>query len=125
MGKLLLAGFFLLFVAGTCQNENDELGVHHIYYKECREFGSYSYVCFDSVFTDSRCPVDVVCVWAGEAVAGFKVDMPDERFYVALKIGEDTIIGDYKITFEDLLPYPNTKVHFDRKDYIAKILIEK
>jgi hypothetical protein len=33
-------------------------------------------VTFTGVLSDSRCPVDVVCVWAGDAVAKVEVSQP-------------------------------------------------
>lgn len=33
-------------------------------------------VTFTGVLSDSRCPVDVVCVWAGDAVARLEVSQP-------------------------------------------------
>lgn len=114
----------LLFFAGTCTDENFGIGLNEIRYKECREFDVDNYVCFDSVITDSRCPVDVICIWEGEATAGFRANISGENHYLNIRVGEDTIVGDYKIIFEDLVPYRDTRVEFEIEDYRARIIIE-
>jgi hypothetical protein len=84
-------------------------------------------ICFDSVITDSRCPEDVVCVWAGEAVARFNIRRGQmQSISLDLYLGTtDTTVGDYRISFVELLPYPNTKVERIPADYIARIVVKR
>lgn len=124
MLKLFVPIIILLFYTGTCTEENFGAGLNDIPYKECREFDVGNYICFDSVITDSRCPVNVICIWAGEAIAGFRTNISGENYYLHIRVGEDTIVGDYKIIFEDLLPYRDTRVEFETEDYRARIFIE-
>jgi len=86
-----------------------------------------SFICFDSVLTDSRCPVDVYCFWAGEAIARFEfVKCNGDKISSDLRVGTlDSIIGDYKFSFIDLLPYPGMENHGGQKDYVAKILVKE
>ena len=43
--------------------------------------------CFDSVITDSRCPENVICIWAGEAIARFSVhNQSNEPVFLDLPI---------------------------------------
>lgn len=124
MLKIFISVILVIMYAGTCTDKEAGSGVNDIRYKECRELGEDIYVCFDSVIADSRCPVDVVCIWEGEAAAGFRVSTYDGTHFLQMKVGEDTVVGDYKIIFEDLVPYPNTKVEVDPEDYIARVVVE-
>src|SRR5512133_3191605 len=64
------------------------------------DFGMRNTICFDSVLTDSRCPENVVCIWAGEAIVRFKFNTyGKESRWVDLHAGtNDTIINGYKFS---------------------------
>lgn len=83
-------------------------------------------ICFDSVLTDSRCPVDATCIWAGEAIARFKIEKFDSNpIFVDLHTGTiDTVVQGYNISFIDLLPYPTTEHQIDPGEYKARIVIK-
>jgi hypothetical protein len=91
------------------------------------DYQNESSVCFDKVVTDSRCPVNVVCVWAGEAIAGFTFRSGNNiPVSVDLQTGtKDTVINGYNFSFPDLLPYPQTEHQVQPADYIARIIIKK
>jgi hypothetical protein len=96
-------------------------------YGECiSDFGKRNAICFDTVLTDSRCPENLVCVWAGEATVRFKFETcGKESSLVDLYTGtNDTIINGYKFSFIDLLPYPNTENQTSLEDYKAKIILK-
>jgi hypothetical protein len=84
-------------------------------------------VCFDSVLSDSRCPENVVCIWAGEAVARFVFDDYRNRpIQVDLRVGTtDTLIRGLKVSFVALLPYPNTEKPHEIEDYKAGLVITR
>ncbi len=88
--------------------------------------GMQNTICFDSVLADSRCPEDVVCVWAGEAIVRFRFESSGkESRVIDLHSGTmDTLINGYSFSFVDLLPYPNTKHPTSLHDYKAKIIIK-
>jgi hypothetical protein len=71
-------------------------------------------LCFDSLISDSRCPANAVCVWAGAAVAKFsltKNGQPTSFTLSTLKFADynkDTVLMGYKIEFVNLSPYPGT-----------------
>lgn len=85
-----------------------------------------SYICFDKVLSDSRCPSGVVCVWAGEATARFKIEKYNSSpVFVDLQEGvKDTVIYGYKISFIKLLPYPALDHHIRPEEYKARIVIK-
>ena len=75
-------------------------------------------ICFDSLLTDSRCPVNAMCVWRGFAAGKFSLTAEGEtypfnlsEFPVAPIYSKDTVIAGYKIEFIDLEPYPGTMPH--------------
>lgn len=82
--------------------------------------------CFDSILTDSRCPENVVCIWGGEAIAGFSLkNNQNNTINFDLHVGTiDTTINDYKFSFFNLLPYPHTEIQTKLEDYRAKIIIK-
>jgi hypothetical protein len=96
-------------------------------YGDCLvDFENQNAICFDSVLTDSRCPEDLMCFWAGEAIARFSINknQNDEIVLDLLTGTVDTIFADYKFSFIDLLPYPNTQFQNRPENYRAKILLK-
>ncbi len=91
---------------------------------------------FDKVFTDSRCPEDVICIWEGAAEIELWLlkSSIDTTFvgatvsgYVTAEsphhVSVDTI--DYRITLLQLDPYPNTARERRLSDYRALLTISK
>lgn len=84
-------------------------------------------VYLDSIVQDSRCPKDVVCVWAGVAECKLKLLLNNQSY--TFKLGtlinsiykKDTTINGYKFTLDSIIPYPSiTSPHFysEYKAYI-------
>lgn len=91
---------------------------------------THTYICFQSVLNDSRCPEGVQCFWQGNGEARFKFIKPNEApFFFNLNtymgFTNDTIIGGYKFTLKALTPYPSIKTIILPKAYKAEIEIEK
>ena len=96
-------------------------------YKDClNDTDMQSYICLDSVISDSRCPEGVQCVWAGEATARFKFEKYNSSpVFIGLKEGtKDTLINGYKFSFLQLLPYPKYGTQIKPEDYKARIIIK-
>ena len=80
---------------------------------------------------DSRCPLGVVCIWQGTAIAKFSVTVNDHQQPVTLStfklpgFPSDTILMGYKIEFVDLLPYPDINKSHDISEYRAELKITK
>ncbi|KAA3631846.1 MAG: hypothetical protein DWQ02_15775 [Bacteroidetes bacterium] len=81
---------------------------------------------------DSRCPLNVVCVWEGQAEVKLSVKVSGEE-PVALELinrvgypelGIDTL-GNYIFTLEDVLPYPEDPEDLDNMDYVLKMKVEE
>jgi hypothetical protein len=91
---------------------------------------THTYICFDSVLNDSRCPEGVQCIWAGNAEVKFRfVDADKEPLFFNLNtltsFTNDTIVGGYKFTLVALNPYPAIKDILQPRNYKAEIRIEK
>jgi len=102
----------------------------YIGYGQCiSDFEKQDAICFDSVLSDSRCPEDVVCVWAGEAIVRFRFEIHGHApVLVNLHVetpDHDTIVYGYKLTLFDLLPHPNTKNETLPVNYRARILVTR
>jgi hypothetical protein len=89
-----------------------------------------TYICFESVSGDSRCPEGGECIWAGNAKVKFSfVRNGDNPLFFDLNTNtsftNDTIVGGYKFTLKALNPYPSLKDINLPKSYKAEIEIEK
>jgi len=82
----------------------------------------------DSVLNDSRCPIDVECIWAGNAKVrfAFKSNIDEIKFSLNTTLmPRDTTINGYKIRLLDLLPHPVSTHRISFNEYYANIKIQK
>jgi hypothetical protein len=109
----------IIVMAHSCSKKDIQLkeGTIEIAVERCGSGdigGDTIRLCFDSLISDSRCPANAICVWAGSALAKFSLTKNGEStsFNLAtLKYGsynKDTVIMGYKIEFVNLSPYPGT-----------------
>jgi hypothetical protein len=109
----------IIVMAHSCSKKDIQLkeGTIEIAVRRCGSGdigGDTIRLCFDSLISDSRCPANAICVWAGSALAKFSLTKNGEStsFNLAtLKYGsynKDTVIMGYKIEFVNLSPYPGT-----------------
>jgi hypothetical protein len=65
---------------------------------------------FIGVTSDSRCPANVMCVWAGDASVALETSLLGSRREVELQLNnpanKSAAHGNYRITFDALAPYP-------------------
>jgi len=78
---------------------------------------------FDEVVSDSRCPANALCAWAGIAIVKFtlKDGLEEFPFMLSLMPGypkQDTIIKGYHIEFFDLNPYPGLSTELAGKQNV-------
>lgn len=80
---------------------------------------------FLSVAEDSRCPSDVVCVWAGNAVVRLAItSTQSSSIEAALNTTLDpknVTFGGYTIRLIDLKPVPKSGTKIVDADYVATI----
>jgi hypothetical protein len=85
--------------------------------------GGGPYLAFRRVSADSRCPMDVVCVWAGDGVVQIEVGLNQN----SLTPGElhtdpqrpPVEVSDYRVRLTDLQPYPRSTEQIEAGRYRA------
>jgi len=86
-------------------------------------------ISFDDLTEDSRCPVDVVCVWQGNAAVVLGLTLGDGPTVPAtVNTGGEphsAVHGSYRVTLVDVLPAPYSTSPIDRDDYEAILRVER
>lgn len=87
-------------------------------------------ISFDEVVSDSRCPANSLCSWAGIAIARFTIREGKKELPFMLSImpgypKQDTIINGYIIEFSDLKPYPGLTDHLRPAPIQAELRVFK
>ena len=86
-------------------------------------------IAFRRVSGDSRCPMDAVCVWMGDAVVQLDVTVgrmawtPTE-LHTHLD-PKRTSFREYSIDLVSLLPYPKSDLTIKPEDYVARLRVAR
>ena len=86
---------------------------------------------FERVSEDSRCPVDVTCIWEGDAVVVLKVKVDAEEVTreVHTQGGEPRSrkapAGDFVVTLVRLDPAPRSSAPIEPSAYRATLLVAR
>ena len=83
---------------------------------------------FRSVEGDSRCPIDAICVWAGDAEIALKIEQGSQAAVAALHTTlepKKTEWNGYTIALVSIAPSRNSATPLDPKDYRAQILVTR
>ena len=85
-------------------------------YGETATFGERT-IRFDEVKTDSRCPKDVTCVWAGEVVVLLTMEQQDT--YTIRPGGIAELWSDENVSYRiaAVTPYPKTSAKIPKENY--------
>ena len=82
---------------------------------------------FDTVRSDSRCPLDALCVRAGEAVIALTVgragEIPVGRELDTTPARSSTTHLNFTITLSSLAPYPRSDRQIQPGDYMATLVV--
>ena len=82
---------------------------------------------FDTVRSDSRCPMDALCVRAGEAVIALTLSRPGEvgvgRELDTTPARSSAAFLNFTITLSALQPYPRSDRQIRPEDYIATFVV--
>jgi hypothetical protein len=91
--------------------------------------GSDVRLTFKDVRTDSRCPVDVQCVWAGEAKIGVIVSgngTTEETKILSLTPADsEAKAGSLRIRFVGLTPVPRQADAGTPRAYVAQLVVDQ
>ncbi len=84
-------------------------------------------ITFDAVVSDSRCPSDVECIWAGEATVTLRIDGTSSDVVVAdpERTPEAGVrVGDVLVYAVALAPYPRQNDPSDATPVVAVSTVE-
>lgn len=83
---------------------------------------------FLELIDDSRCPVDVNCIWAGTAKIKVKVSEGERSEVTELDLMHRSSgfkFGEHVLRFTGLSPVPRSNVRINRNEYVATFDITK
>lgn len=84
-------------------------------------------VAFRGVESDSRCPADVTCVWAGDAEVSVGVAREGGAWsWHSLHTGVDPrelVLGDHLLRLHQLRPHPRTDLEIEPRDYVVELAV--
>jgi hypothetical protein len=114
---IVLSVIFAVALASCEKGSSSKSDYPYVYLSDCvtKEFNSGQVsLCFDQLVSDSRCPMDVVCIWQGTAIAKFSFNENGNQHALTLALqsfpipeySSDTTVAGYKIEFVNLYPYP-------------------
>lgn len=127
MKQFTLLPLLLALLLNACEfNENDiELG------KEFQLKLGKTYEFMDCELTltdikDSRCPLNVNCVWEGEASLTFKLEKEDSdsSFTISTQDKIDYTFSNYALKVLEVAPHPSSTDEIDKEDYRISVRIE-
>jgi hypothetical protein len=115
MRPVILICIALMLVQTSCRktsaDENGQLKLNNCI--ERKFSGEKVNLCFDSLLSESRCPVNARCIWQGYALAKFIFKEGAQQHEVILSTvsmqgipSQDTTISGYTIRLVDIHPYP-------------------
>lgn len=83
---------------------------------------------FQKVASDSRCPIDVVCVWAGDAEIALEIQQGTQAAVAALHTTlepKKTVWNGYTISLVSVAPARRASEDIDPADYVANLLVTR
>ena len=137
MNKMIfsITSILILLLLIGCSESNDvlysqefEIQVNH----SLKAVDNKYVIRFDSVFMDSRCPMEANCVWSGVAGVRFTISKnystfrTVEIYTINNQAYSDSVVFDkLKIKLLGLSPYPSIVNKINYSDYTAKIQLSK
>jgi len=98
------------------------------YGEDIRLEGSVLRLNFAEVWEDSRCPVDVTCVWAGngKVVIGIAAGMgPTHALFLNTTLEPLSVVwSGIRVTLLELTPAPHAGIKIPPEDYAVRLKLE-
>jgi len=88
--------------------------------------GNSARITFNRVTNDSRCPIDVVCVWAGDAPIQLTIardGSTETRTLSMIAPNNEVVVGDLRIRFVGLTPAPKQAEPPASRAYVAQLVV--
>lgn len=77
------------------------------------------------IVSDSRCPKDVQCIWAGTVEVRTVLSTPVSHGEHVLKLDEALRFGDFNVTLTEVTPYPQSAGEIPESSYRFTYRIER
>ena len=130
----LLLGFGMANNTGAPANDETQVKIGQEFLVKVGQqikIGDDVRVRFVAVPEDSRCPSDVNCVWAGNAVV--TVEFTEGQCTTTLRLNthqspqtpENPKVGPYRVKLVKLDPYPRSTQKISAGDYTATLVVIK
>lgn len=77
-------------------------------------------ISFKGLVSDSRCPIDAMCIWAGNAAVEIKITTDQDNFTTTLNTfasPKSVWVKGILIELKEVLPYPYSQEHPKPEDY--------
>jgi hypothetical protein len=90
--------------------------------------GTNTRITFNRVREDSRCPVDVTCIWAGEAKIEIVISRSgaeDVRILSITPPNNEAAVGNLRIRFVSLAPVPRQADANVPRKYLAGFVVDQ
>jgi len=91
--------------------------------------GTTTRITFNQVTDDSRCPIDAVCVWAGDARIRLTISRAgaadDVKMLSITFPNNETTSGDLRIRFVGLAPAPKSSESPASRAYVARLVVNR
>ena len=81
---------------------------------------------FDSLRSDSRCPIDAICVTAGDAIIAvtlMRSSGNESRELHTMPVRSQFLYSKYVVKLTELQPYPRSDRHARPDDYVATFVV--
>ncbi len=90
--------------------------------------GSELTVAFEAVVADSRCPIGVQCIWAGDAAVRLRLSAPNlahttATLHTNLDTAKETTYAGWKVSLQAVTPAPTADAAVRADDYRVTLLI--
>jgi hypothetical protein len=85
-------------------------------------------ITFSSVHSDSRCPMDAICIWADDAIVKVALsqsggNMTERELHTDTSASQASYFS-YMIRLVTLAPYPRSDRPIRPEDYVATLVVE-
>jgi hypothetical protein len=78
---------------------------------------------FEEVVEDSRCPMDAICVWAGQVVIDVSIGNGSPARH-SMRPDESVLWGRFEVRLVRVLPYPKSDAPIEPSDYRATFRVQ-
>ncbi len=129
-----LLGFVLLAAACGSPTESSTVDLDETFTlapgDRARVDGVDLTVLFDQVASDSRCPVNVVCVWEGDAVVKATLSQPGQssstvELHTSAQSARKVTYGSLTVTLVGLAPEPREGTAISQGAYRATFVVSR